>query len=164
MQFRKHPDRWIKHFISVPFIYSMVIPAIILDIFLEVYHRICFPLYGIAYVKRSSYIYLDRHKLSYLSVIEKINCTYCGYVNGLFGYAVAIGGETEKYWCGITHESRREKYQPDHHKDFLPYNDKNAFLNFVNTHSRHENRLADWLLLFVGVLIVAWILFKTVTT
>ncbi len=160
MQFRKHPERWIKHLISAPFIYGIFFPTVILDIFLEIYHRICFPLYGIKCLKRSDYIIIDRHKLKYLSFIEKLNCIYCGYMNGFFSYLLDIGGETERYWCGIHHDKQVAKCGATHQEDFLPYNKKNEFLNFVNTHSRHENRLASWLLVFVAVLVVALILFK----
>lgn len=161
MEFRKHPERWIKHLISAPFIYSVFFPVLLLDIFLEIYHRVGFVLYGINYVKRSEYIAIDRHKLSYLSGVEKINCMYCGYVNGFFAYAVAIAGETEKYWCGIHHDKKNKKlkHTPKHHKKFLDYNKKREFFDFVNTHSRQENRLASWLLVFVIFLFIVYILF-----
>lgn len=101
----------------------------ILEIFGEMYHRICFPLYGLPYVKRSEYIVIDRHKLQYLNWFQKIACVYCGYVNGIFRYASAIAGQTERYWCGIIH-SRGTK-QP-HQKNFLPYGDEKAYKNFIN--------------------------------
>ena len=125
-----YKGRWLRHLISAPFIYAMIIPAVILDIFLEIYHRIAFPLYGIPIVKRSNYIKVDRYKLSYLSWIQKINCIYCGYVNGLFQYAAVIGGETEKYWCGIHHEPDKEFVTPSHHQDFLKYGDRKEFEEF----------------------------------
>jgi len=36
-------------------------------------------------------------------VIERFHCTYCGYVNGLFAYAVEIAARTEQYFCPIKH-------------------------------------------------------------
>ena len=110
-----------KHCLSIPFIYGVILPVIFLDIILELYHRTCFPLYGIPYVQRSKYIKIDRHKLSYLNIIEKFNCTYCGYMNGFAGYFVAIGKETEKYWCAIKHETDPKFNSPDYHKDFRDY-------------------------------------------
>lgn len=111
----------------MPFIYAMIIPLALLDAFLAVYHRICFPLYGISLVKRSHYLRFDRHKLAYLTPLEKINCTYCGYANGLIQYAARIAGETERYWCGIRHKQGGGFVNPPHHKDFVPYGDVKAF-------------------------------------
>jgi len=94
---------------------------------MEIYHRITFPLYGLNYVDRSKFIQLDRHKLSYLTLIQKINCAYCGYANGLAAYFVAVAGETEKYWCGIKHEHIKRP----HHKEFLDYGDKKSYKEFI---------------------------------
>jgi len=105
----------------------MLIPLVILDISIEVYHHICFSLYGINPVARRKYIKVDRFKLQYLNIIQKVNCLFCGYANGLLGYAVAIAGETEKYWCGIKHDSDEDFIEPDHHKDFLEYNNEKSF-------------------------------------
>ena len=105
----------------------MIVPLVILDIFMEIYHRICFPLYGLGYVSRSSFIKIDRQKLSYLSFLEKLHCAYCGYANGLMAYGVEIAGKTEEYWCGIMHEKREGFHQPKHHETFLEYGDKDSY-------------------------------------
>ena len=60
------------YLVAGPLIWLMIVPVVIADIFVEIYHRICFPIYGIPYVKRSQYIrILDREKLPYLSWGEK---------------------------------------------------------------------------------------------
>lgn len=59
--------------------------------------------------------------------MEKVNCMYCGYVNGLYAYAVQIAGETEKYWCGIKHDKDPNFVPPEHHKEFIEYGDKKAY-------------------------------------
>ena len=134
MEYRKHRERIPKHLLSLLFIYPPLVPMIFLDLFLEVYHRICFPLYGYPYVKRSAYIRIDRHKLSYLRWWQKLNCIYCGYANGLVHYATVIAGETERYWCSIQHKKVRGEvfYSPEHHKDFVPYGDKKALEAFLH--------------------------------
>lgn len=132
MEFRLHQERFLRHVASMPFIYIMIIPIVLLDIFIEMYHRVCFPLYGIPLLERKAYIRLDRQKLSYLSVAEKINCAYCGYANGLMHYATDIAALTEKYWCGIKHKEGAGYKKQEHQKDFLPYGDKKAFQKFVN--------------------------------
>lgn len=123
----KVPFKRLRYILSCPFILMMIIPLVILDIFMEIYHRIDFPLYGIKTIKRSDYIRIDRQKLSYLGTIDKVWCAYCGYANGLLGYCVQIAGETEKYWCAIKHKQSSNFHEPAHHKDFLPYGDKEAY-------------------------------------
>ena len=136
MEFRKHRSRWLRHIVSVPFIYMMIGPLVLLDFTIEVYHRICFPLYGLECVKRRQYIRIDRHRLSYLNPMEKLGCAYCGYANGLLPYASAIAAETEKYWCGIMHEKKNGFVPPTHHKGFLRYGDERQFNRFVGKQGR----------------------------
>ena len=63
-----HTHTFLGNFFAVPFIWMMIIPAVILDIFLEIYHHAAFPLYGIPLVVRSQYIRIyDRAKLPYLT-------------------------------------------------------------------------------------------------
>lgn len=127
MDHKLHPEHHMGHLLSIPFIYGMLVPSVFLDLCIEVYHRVCFPLYGLPYVQRSRYIRLDRAKLEYLSPVDRLNCAYCGYVNGLFAYSVKIAGETEKYWCAIKHPAEVKAHTPAHHKDFVPFDDERAF-------------------------------------
>jgi hypothetical protein len=39
----------------------------------------------------------------HLNTIEKVNCTYCGYGNGVIAYTREIISRTEQYWCPIRH-------------------------------------------------------------
>lgn len=93
----------IRNIASAPFIYAMIVPFVMLDIFLFIYQAVCFPLYRISKVVRSNYVILDRHHLGYLNVIEKVNCMFCGYVDGLLSYTRQIVSRTEMYWCPIKH-------------------------------------------------------------
>lgn len=93
----------VRNIISSPFIYGMVIPIAIFDITITAYQHICFRLYGIRRVKRSDYIVMDRHQLAYLNGIEKLNCLYCGYGNGVVAYSREVIARTEQYWCPIKH-------------------------------------------------------------
>lgn len=130
MLYLKNPNHNLKHFIVIPIISTLIIPLVVLDIWVEIYHRICFPLCKIPYVKRKEYIKIDRHKLKYLTWLQKIYCAYCaycGYGNGLINYCAKIAGETERYWCGIRHQENSNFNAPDHHKNFVRYNDKSDF-------------------------------------
>lgn len=127
MEQLKYPERWFGHLISMPFIWGLIIPLAISDMFTEIYHRICFPLYGLSFVKRSDYIKIDRHKLKYLTFPQKLGCIYCGYANGAIHYWSEIAGRTEKYWCGIMHQKKKGFIPPRHHKDFAEYGNETAF-------------------------------------
>ena len=103
--------RWLResqlrNIVSAPFIYAMIIPFALLDLGISAYQFICFPLYRIPKVKRRTYIVLDRHGLGYLNFIEKFNCLYCGYANGLLAYSREIAARTEEYWCPVKHASK----------------------------------------------------------
>ena len=115
-----------RHFVAAPFIYGMIIPAIIFHICLEVFHRVTFTLCGIPKVDSDRYIIIDRIHLSYLNSFEKFNCVYCGYFNGLMGYAREIAGRTEKYWCPIKH-ARRQDDTHAHYDDFFEYLDGEGY-------------------------------------
>ncbi len=92
--------------LTAPVIYAGIIPFLVLDLFVTVYQAVCFPIYGIARVKRADYLVFDRHHLAYLNALEKLNCAYCAYANGLIGYTREIAARTEQYWCPIKHARR----------------------------------------------------------
>lgn len=127
----KLKNKKLRHTLAIPFIWGISIPMVIMDLFVEIYHRVAFPLYGIPTVKRSNYIRIDRQKLSYLSWNDKLSCMYCGYANGFAAYMVKIAGDTEKYWCGIKHHEGGGYVPQPHQKDFLPYGDEKAYKDFI---------------------------------
>ena len=115
-----------REYLSIPFIYSMMIPAVILDLFLFMYQQTAMRLYRIPLVKRSDYITLERKHLDYLNWVEKLNCIYCSYVNWLFAYAVEIAWRTEKYWCPIKH-AKKMTSSHNWEKYFADYGDADWF-------------------------------------
>ena len=121
----------IRHLVSIPFIYMMLFPAIILDIFLWIFQQTCFRLYRIPIVKRIDYIVYDRQHLEYLNWIEKLNCIYCSYFNGLMGYAVEVAGRTEKYWCPIKHAKKNNTWHA-WQKEFADYGDVDGYRKAIN--------------------------------
>lgn len=96
----------LRNVFSAPFIYAMVVPLAFLDLTVSLYQHICFRLYNIGLVQRSNYVVMDRHQLAYLNGIEKFNCVYCGYGNGVIAYTREIISRTEQYWCPIKHARR----------------------------------------------------------
>lgn len=92
-----------KNILTLPFIYPLIVPLVFLDICVSIYQFICFRLYDIKRVKRRKYFVFDRHQLPYLNGIEKFNCFYCSYANGVIAYVREIASKTEQYWCPIKH-------------------------------------------------------------
>ena len=112
--------------LTAPFIYAVIIPFVLLDLFVTVYQTVCFPVYGIPKARRRDYIAIDRNKLRYLNALEGFNCLYCSYGNGVLAYAVEIAGRTEQHWCPIRH-ARRVQNVHDRYAHFLPYGDAAAY-------------------------------------
>ena len=112
--------------LTVPFIWFILIPALFLDLSVTVFQAVCFRVYGIPRVKRRRYIVVDRQALAYLNLIEKLNCMYCGYVNGLIAYVREIAGRTEQYWCPIKH-ARRIASMHSRYGKFLEYGDAEGY-------------------------------------
>lgn len=108
--------------ITAPLIYGMAVPLVLLDLCITLYQHICFRVYRVPRVSRDDYFVIDRHQLSYLNGIEKINCVYCGYGNGLMAYSREIVARTEQYWCPIKHARRIHGAHP-RYESFAEYGD-----------------------------------------
>jgi hypothetical protein len=115
---RSHPPT----VVVAPVIYGLIVPLLFLDLGLTVYQAICFPVYKINKVRRSDYIVSDRWHLSYLNFMEKFNCAYCAYANGLLAYGTEIASRTEQYWCPIKH-ARKMLGSTARAQRFLAYGD-----------------------------------------
>ncbi len=109
-----------------PVIYSGIVPLLLLDSFVTVYQAICFPVYGIPKAVRSDYLVFDRADLPYLNAVEKINCFYCSYANGLAAYYREIAARTEQYWCPIKH-ARRIRDAHARYPRFFEYGDAESY-------------------------------------
>jgi len=112
--------------LTAPIIWFILIPALFLDLSVTVFQAICFRVYGIPRVKRRRYIVIDRHSLAYLNLIEKINCIYCGYFNGLISYVQEVAARTEQYWCPIKH-ARRLAAMHSRYAKFMEYGDAEGY-------------------------------------
>ncbi len=108
--------------LTIPFIWMMIIPAIITDIFVTIYQAICFPIYKIPKVNRSDYVIIDRYNLFYLDKVERVNCLYCEYFNGVIAYVREIAARTEQFWCPIKH-SRPLRDKHSRYNKFFDFGD-----------------------------------------
>jgi len=81
---------------------------------------------GLPRIERQGYIAFDRRQLAYLNALQKLNCLYCGYANGLLAMAREIAGQTEQYWCPIKHAARMRGVH-ERYRSFLEYGDAEGF-------------------------------------
>jgi len=125
--------------ISAPFIYSLIIPVVVLDAWATLYQFICFPLYRVPKVPRRAYVVVDRHNLSYLNIIQKINCIYCGYCGGVFAYVREIAARSEQYWCPIKHA--RKILDP--HRRYSQFADFGQAMEFQQVAQELRQNLRD---------------------
>ena len=117
---------------TYPFIYACAFPIFLLDAFMSLYQLVCFPIYGLPRVRRRDYLLFDRALLTYLNLLERINCLYCSYANGVMAYAAEIAARTEQHWCPIKHS----KFPPSPHSrygHFLPYGDELAYRRWLDS-------------------------------
>ena len=112
--------------LTAPAIYALIIPLLLLDLFVAVYQAACFPVYGIPRVSRSEYLVFDRGRLAYLNAVEKLNCAYCSYANGLLAHVREVASRTEEYWCPIKHAQRVLGVHA-RYGDFVDYGDADSY-------------------------------------
>jgi hypothetical protein len=118
--------------LTAPVIYCGVVPFFLLDLFLGVYQAICFPVYGIPIAKRADYVIFDRGGLKYLNFVERINCRYCSYGNGVLAWGREIAGRTEQHWCPIKH-ARRLRELHSRYAHFLEYGNAGQYREKIDS-------------------------------
>jgi len=112
--------------LTAPVIYAGIVPLLFLDLFISLYQAICFPVYGIPKARRGDYLVFDREDLPYLNALEKINCAYCSYANGLAAWFREVAARTEQYWCPIKH-ARRIRDAHSRYPRFFEYGDAESY-------------------------------------
>ncbi len=119
-----------QNFLTMPIIYGMIVPLALFDLCITFYQMTCFPIYGVARVKRAHYIVMDHQHLAYLNIIEKIDCMYCSYAVGMLGYAREITARTEQYFCPIKH-AKKILSTHSRYEHFLDYGDADNLHNKI---------------------------------
>ena len=59
MKYLKNKNRFTQHDIMALIISTLIIPIVIMDFWVEIYRRLCFPLYKLPHIKRKNYIKID---------------------------------------------------------------------------------------------------------
>jgi hypothetical protein len=112
--------------LTAPVIYALIVPILFLDLSITVYQHICFRAYGLPRVKRGDYFVFDRAHLAYLNLIEKVNCAYCSYGNGVMAYGREVVARTEQYWCPIKHARKIMAAHP-YYTGFVDFCDAQSY-------------------------------------
>ena len=115
---------------TAPLIYLGIIPIVLLDLFTSLFQAVCFKDYGLEKVPRNGYILLDRHNLPYLNLVERINCDYCAYFNGVIAYAREVAGRTEQHFCPIRNAALRRSPHAQY-KAFTAFGDGQGYEKIV---------------------------------
>ena len=125
--------------LTTPVLYAQALPILLLDLCVTAYQWICFPIYGIERVRRGAYFAIDRHRLAYLTIVEKVNCTYCAYASGVIAYVREVTARTEAYWCPIKH---RASVRDPHglYADFFEFGDAHGYRHSARAHRRTLKR------------------------
>jgi hypothetical protein len=135
-------DSSVWSLITVPIIYFGIIPIVLLDLFTTVYQAACFKDYGLRKVQRKDHILLDRHNLTYLNFIERVNCDYCAYFNGVIAYAREVGGRTEQHFCPIRNATLRKNPHAQY-KNFTANGDAAGYEAIVEAQLKRHRAARD---------------------
>lgn len=117
--------------LTSPVIYMGWIPFLLMDLFVTLYQALCFPVYRIPKVRRADFLVFDRADLPYLNALERFNCFYCSYGNGVAAYTREVAARTEQYWCPIKH-ARRIRQAHELYPHFFDYGDAEAYRAGLN--------------------------------
>ena len=107
-------------------LYLVAPPIVLLDLTLMLYQEVSCRLTGIPRVRRRDHLTFDRAKLPYLTRMQRVNCFYCSYANGVSSYFREILARTEQYWCPIKHQ-QEPRAPHSRYSRFLDYGDERGF-------------------------------------
>ena len=116
----------LRHVVAAPVIFCLLPALVLLDLAVCAYQLLCFPLFRIPHVRRRDYWVFDRSHLAYLNLLEKINCAYCSYANGVAAFFKEVAARTEQYWCPIKH-ARRVLLAHPYYGQFADFGDAQGF-------------------------------------
>jgi len=71
----------ISMYLSIPFFVILHVTGLVL-----VFRLVLTPLFQLERLPLGNYIIIDRHKIAGLTFMDKLNCMFCGYANGMLHY------------------------------------------------------------------------------
>ena len=125
MAVKKNRAGFFRHIFVLPFALVMLVPLLIFDFCLSVFHRIVFALCKMKRVNRAAHFKLDQMKIAQLGKLSRLFAIYIYYARGLMSYAGKIAAECDQYWCTPRAVKGRQKMMID--KSKLGVKDLKAF-------------------------------------
>ena len=101
--------------LTAPVIYSLLLAFALLDAWVTVYQAICFRAWRVKRVRRRDFFAIDRHKLAYLNELEKLNCLYCSYANGVIAYVARPSGQAQAEFLMTGHAAGKLVFENPQH-------------------------------------------------
>ena len=126
--------------LTAPFIYSPIIPFVLIDLSVMLYQVICFPAYGIEKIRRRDYFVFDRPYFAYLNGLEKLNCPYCFYAGGAIAFLREVAARTEQDWCPIK-QARKVVAAHEHDREFLDFGDAKGCRDRIASSAAERNKV-----------------------
>lgn len=99
MKTKKRPKRFFVHIFVLPLALAMIVPFVIFDLCISIYHRLAFTICGMKRVNRKANFKLDQRKIALLDKKERFFALLILYAGGVVNYAKKIITESENYWC-----------------------------------------------------------------
>lgn len=99
-----YPNSFILSFLAMLYTAVGILPMFAIDVYTVIFQYVYFGIHHIPKLDRREYVVMDRHRLRGLSPTQKVNCVYCGYANGVAGFAKAVVEQMERFSCAVKHE------------------------------------------------------------
>lgn len=111
--------------LGYPIIVSFSLFLLPLYIYMQLFSRLYFWIRNQKQMDTRSFFNYDRHKISHLTLIDKIWCEYCEWANGTLQWTMAFTNEIERRYCPIQNKPNPHGKKAKTWRDkFLPYEHK----------------------------------------
>ena len=116
MKHAKKKNSLFGNILALPFAIAFLIPLVVYDLFLSLFHRIVFGLCKIKKVNRKSHFKVDQMKIAQLSKMQRFYAIYILYLRGLMNFGAKIAQECEYHWCQVRPTKGRQQMVIDKSK------------------------------------------------
>lgn len=116
MKPNKSKRSFIRHIFVMPFAVAFLLPVMVFDMCLSLFHRIIFGICGMKKVNRKSHFKVDQMKIAQLSKMQRFYAIYLLYLKGIMSFGLKIAQESEQYWCHVRPVKGRQQMMIDKSK------------------------------------------------
>ena len=112
----KKKRSFFRHIIVLPFAVVFLVPLVVFDISLSLFHRIVFGICKMKKVNRKTHFKVDQMKIAQLSKMQRFFAIYILYLRGIMNFGAKIAQECEYYWCQVRPTKGRQQMTIDKSK------------------------------------------------